>query len=212
MTAHVDHTVTAGTFSLDGQTFDVDNNVWVVGDEAECVVIDAPHDVAAIRRVVGDRRVLAILATHAHDDHVRVAPELARATGTPVLLHPADRVLWDMVHPDTPPDGELAEPEGLTAARRPPTGSCPDVPLTASLAAGTAPNSHGGQAVTTPIGRADPGMLLASAMQEEIQHVQLPSCPARPHRGRQRWAGGPNLTALAGCVERNRWSCRRWRR
>ncbi|PWU59928.1 MBL fold metallo-hydrolase [Micromonospora globispora] len=109
MTARVDHTVTSGTFSLDGQTFDVDNNLWVVGDEAECVVIDAPHDVAAIRRVVGGRRVVAILATHAHDDHVRVAPELARATGAPVLLHPADRVLWDMVHPDTPPDGELAD-------------------------------------------------------------------------------------------------------
>ncbi|SCG71285.1 MBL fold metallo-hydrolase [Micromonospora inositola] len=109
MTARVDHTVTSGTFSLDGQTFDVDNNVWVVGDDAECVVVDAPHDVAAVLRVVGDRRVVAVLATHAHDDHVRVAPELARATGAPVLLHPADRVLWDLVHPDTPPDGELAD-------------------------------------------------------------------------------------------------------
>ncbi|GAA3786883.1 MBL fold metallo-hydrolase [Micromonospora maritima] len=109
MTARVDHAVTSGTFSLDGQTFDVDNNVWVVGDDAECVVVDAPHDVAAIRAVVGDRRVLAILATHAHDDHVRVAPELARATGAPVLLHPADRVLWDQVHPDTPPDGDLTD-------------------------------------------------------------------------------------------------------
>jgi len=109
VTARVDHTVTSGTFSLDGQTFDVDNNVWVIGDDTECVVVDAPHDVAAIRKVVGDRRVVAILATHAHDDHVRVAPELARATGAPVLLHPADRVLWDLVHPDTPPDGELAD-------------------------------------------------------------------------------------------------------
>ena len=43
--ARIDHTVTSGTFSLDGQTFDVDNNVWVVGDDTECVVIDAPHDV-----------------------------------------------------------------------------------------------------------------------------------------------------------------------
>lgn len=109
MTARVDHTVTSGTFSLDGQTFDVDNNVWVVGDDAECVVVDAPHDVAAIRAVIGDRRVVAVLATHAHDDHVRVAPELARATGAPVLLHPADRVLWDLVHPDTPPDGDLTD-------------------------------------------------------------------------------------------------------
>ncbi|MGC5022823.1 MBL fold metallo-hydrolase [Micromonospora sp. DT47] len=116
MTARVDHAVTSGTFSLDGQTFDVDNNVWVVGDDAECVVVDAPHDVAAILRAVGDRRVVAVLATHAHDDHVRVAPELARATGAPVLLHPADRVLWDLVHPDLPPDGELADGQAVDVA------------------------------------------------------------------------------------------------
>ncbi|MEV5821130.1 MBL fold metallo-hydrolase [Micromonospora harpali] len=109
MTARVDHTVTSGTFSLDGQTFDVDNNVWVIGDDSECVVVDAPHDVDAILRTVGGRRVVAILATHAHDDHVRVAPQLARATGAPVLLHPDDRVLWDMVHPDVAPDGELRD-------------------------------------------------------------------------------------------------------
>ncbi|MEU5528911.1 MBL fold metallo-hydrolase [Micromonospora chersina] len=113
MTARVDHAVTSGTFSLDGQTFDVDNNVWVVGDDAECVVVDAPHDVDAIRAVIGGRRVVAILATHAHDDHVRVAPELARATGAPVLLHPADRVLWDLVHPDTPPDGALTDGQAV---------------------------------------------------------------------------------------------------
>ncbi|WP_320069811.1 MBL fold metallo-hydrolase [Micromonospora sp. RTGN7] len=109
MTARVDHTVTSGTFTLDGQTFDVDNNVWVVGDDSECVVVDAPHDVDAILRVVGQRRVVAILATHAHDDHVRVAPQLSRATGAPVLLHPDDRVLWDMVHPEVPPDGDLRD-------------------------------------------------------------------------------------------------------
>jgi glyoxylase-like metal-dependent hydrolase (beta-lactamase superfamily II) len=30
--AKVDHAVTWGTFCLDGQTFDVENNVWVVGN------------------------------------------------------------------------------------------------------------------------------------------------------------------------------------
>ena len=42
MTVGIDHATTSGTFSLDGQTFEVDNNVWVVGDADECVVIDAP--------------------------------------------------------------------------------------------------------------------------------------------------------------------------
>ncbi|MBQ1047003.1 MBL fold metallo-hydrolase [Micromonospora sp. C51] len=115
MAARIDHAVTSGTFSLDGQTFDVDNNVWVVGDETECVVIDAPHDIDAILEVVAGRRVTAIVATHAHDDHVRVAPQLSRATGAPVLLHPADRVLWDMVHPDEPPGGTLGDGQVITA-------------------------------------------------------------------------------------------------
>ncbi|GAB3985581.1 MBL fold metallo-hydrolase [Plantactinospora veratri] len=116
MAARIDHAVTSGTFSLDGQTFDVENNVWVVGDDTECVVIDAPHDVDAILAAVGGRRVRAILATHAHDDHVRVAPELAEATGAQVLLHPADRVLWDMVHPEVPPGGELADGQSIEVA------------------------------------------------------------------------------------------------
>ena len=43
---------------------------------AECVVIDAPHDVDASSRWSADRKVKAIVCTHAHDDHVRVAPAL----------------------------------------------------------------------------------------------------------------------------------------
>ena len=114
MSLRVDHAVTSGTFSLDGQTFDVDNNVWVLGDDAECVVIDAPHDVDAILEVVDGRRVVAILATHAHDDHVRVAPALSEATGAPVWLHPADRVVWDLTHPDRAPDGSLEDGQVIT--------------------------------------------------------------------------------------------------
>jgi glyoxylase-like metal-dependent hydrolase (beta-lactamase superfamily II) len=109
MTAHIDHTVTSGTFTLDDQTFEVENNVWLVGDDTECVVLDAPHDVAAIEKLVGPRRVVAILATHAHDDHVRVAPALAEATDAPILLHPADLPVWRLTHPDRLPDGELRD-------------------------------------------------------------------------------------------------------
>jgi hydroxyacylglutathione hydrolase len=116
MAARIDHAVTSGTFSLDGQTFDVDNNVWVLGDDSECVVIDAPHDVETIRGVVDGRRTLAILATHGHDDHVRVAPELSKALDAPVLLHPDDLVLWRMTHPDREPDGTLADGQRVPVA------------------------------------------------------------------------------------------------
>lgn len=109
MAARVDHGVVSGTFSLDGETFDVDNNVWVVGDDSECVVIDAPHDVDAILEVVAGRRVKAIVCTHAHDDHVRVAPALREATTAPILLHPDDKPLWELTHPDELWDVDLAD-------------------------------------------------------------------------------------------------------
>ena len=113
MAARVDHAVSSGTFSLDGQTFDVDNNIWVVGDDSECVVIDAPHSVDDILAVVGDRTVKAIVCTHAHDDHVRVAPALREAVnggqGAPILLHPDDRPLWELTHTDHLWDVDLAD-------------------------------------------------------------------------------------------------------
>ncbi len=112
----VDHGVTSGTFSLDGQTFDVDNNVWVLGDDTECVVVDAPHDVEGILAVVGDRRVKAVLLTHAHDDHVRVAPQLRERTGAPLLLHPADRPLWELTHPDLLWDVDLTDGQVVEVA------------------------------------------------------------------------------------------------
>jgi glyoxylase-like metal-dependent hydrolase (beta-lactamase superfamily II) len=116
VTTRIDHLVTSGTFSLDGETFDVDNNVWIVGDDDECVVIDAPHDVEAIVDAVGGRRVTAIICTHAHDDHIRYAPELSDRTGAPVLLHPDDAPVWQLTHPDRTPDGELADGQVISVA------------------------------------------------------------------------------------------------
>jgi glyoxylase-like metal-dependent hydrolase (beta-lactamase superfamily II) len=112
----LDHLVTSGTFSLDGGTWDVDNNVWLIGDDAECVVIDAPHDAGAILAAIGSRRLTAILCTHAHDDHVDAAAALADATNAPIWLHPADRELWELTYPDRAPDGDLADGQKITVA------------------------------------------------------------------------------------------------
>ncbi len=111
-----DHAVVSGTFSLDGETHEVDNNIWVIGDDEECAVIDAPHDVEAILRVVGGRRVKAIICTHAHDDHVRVAPELRQRTGAPILLHPDDRPVWELTHPDELWDADLSDGQSIKVA------------------------------------------------------------------------------------------------
>ena len=112
----IDHVTTSGIFSLDGQDFAVDNNVWIIGDDREVVVVDAAHDASAIASRVGDRAVTAIVLTHGHNDHINAAAELARLTGAPILLHPQDRMLWDHVYPNRAPDAELADDQVITVA------------------------------------------------------------------------------------------------
>ncbi|MDX2408812.1 MBL fold metallo-hydrolase [Streptomyces microflavus] len=116
MTARIDHLVTSGTFALDGGEWDVDNNVWIVGDDTEAIVIDAAHDAAAIEAALGGRTLRAIVCTHAHNDHIDAAPALAEATGAPILLHPDDLELWGQTHPDRAPDAELTDGQELEVA------------------------------------------------------------------------------------------------
>ncbi|MCX5344594.1 MBL fold metallo-hydrolase [Streptomyces atratus] len=116
MTVRIDHLVTSGTFALDGGEWDVDNNVWIVGDDTEAIVIDAAHDATAIEAALNGRTLRAIVCTHAHNDHIDAAPALADATGAPVLLHPEDLPLWKQTHPDRAPDGELADGQELEIA------------------------------------------------------------------------------------------------
>lgn len=116
MSARIDHLVTSGTFALDGGEWDVDNNVWIVGDDTEAIVIDAAHDAAAIEAALGGRTLRAIVCTHAHNDHIDAAPTLAAATGAPILLHPDDLPLWQQTHPDRAPDGTLADGQELEVA------------------------------------------------------------------------------------------------
>lgn len=104
----VENRVTSGTFSLDGQTFEVDNNVWVIGDDAQCLIIDPAHDVDAVVGAVGGREVLAVILTHGHDDHIRYARQVAEQVGAKIHLNPEDTMLWEQVF-DDPVDEILTE-------------------------------------------------------------------------------------------------------
>ncbi|MFI6320503.1 MBL fold metallo-hydrolase [Nonomuraea sp. NPDC050556] len=111
----IDRVVTSGTFSLDGGTWEVDNNVWIVGDAREVVVIDAAHSASAILDRVHGRTIKAVVCTHAHNDHINAASSL----DAPIRLHPADQVLWEQQYGDAVPyeplsDGEKIEVGGIT--------------------------------------------------------------------------------------------------
>lgn len=115
-TLRIDHVVTSGQFCLDGGCWDVDNNIWLIGDDAEVLVVDAAHDAAPIISAIGDRKLVGVFCTHAHNDHVTVAPDLARSFGAPIMLHPDDDVLWRQTHPDVDyeplQDGQRVEVAG----------------------------------------------------------------------------------------------------
>lgn len=131
MNARIENLVTSGTFSLDGGTWDVDNNVWIVGDDSEVIVIDPAHDAEGVAKAVGGRKVLAILLTHGHDDHIRAAVETAQLLGAPLHLNPADRMLWDAVY-ESAPDVEIADGDVFEVA---------GVELTAKSTPGHSPGS-----------------------------------------------------------------------
>ncbi len=114
--ARIEHLVTSGTFSLDGGTWEVENNVWLVGNDEEVLVVDAPHDAAPIVAGIGGRKVAGIVLTHGHNDHITAAVALREATGARVWFHPEDRMLWDVVHPDAAPDEDLTDGTRLSVA------------------------------------------------------------------------------------------------
>ncbi len=93
--------VTSGKFRLDGGEWDVDNNVYLLSSDsadaadAGVYIIDPSHDAQRVYDEVGERKVLGVILTHAHNDHCELAPEVAAHYGVEVYLHPDDQPLWE---------------------------------------------------------------------------------------------------------------------
>ena len=72
----------------------------MLGDDREVIVIDAAHEAQPIIDAVDGRKVKAIVCTHAHNDHITVAPELQEKLDAPLLVHPGDQMLWEQSWPN----------------------------------------------------------------------------------------------------------------
>ena len=109
-TVRIDLVRTQGHFTLDGQSFDVENNIWLVGNDEEVLVIDAAHEAGPIIEGIDDRRVVAIVCTHGHNDHINAALDVHGFVGqVPIALHDDDRMLWNQIYVARGPDMPLRE-------------------------------------------------------------------------------------------------------
>ena len=91
--ATIEKIVTAGNVDPAGPK-NHQNNVWIIGDENEVIVVDPAHDVDAVTEAVAGREVRAVICTHGHWDHTRIAPEFAARVHSPVFLSEKDLFLW----------------------------------------------------------------------------------------------------------------------
>lgn len=108
-------------------------NVWLVGDDEECVVIDPPRAAAAILEAVGRRRLTAVLSTHADPGDVTAAPELLDARPRARIgVHPADAAAWTEAHRGVEPNLALQEGDIVTVG---------DIELTVLHTPGASPGS-----------------------------------------------------------------------
>jgi len=104
-------------------------NCYLLADRTSgrAVMIDPGEEPRLFLAELDTRRLTleAIWLTHAHVDHIMGVGAVKEATGVPVLLHPADRALYDAlpqqgewmgvaIEPPPPPDAELSDGQELT--------------------------------------------------------------------------------------------------
>jgi len=86
-------------------------NVWFVGDDAECAVVDPAGPLADLVDRCGGRRLRAIVWTSIWPESVRTAIALADQTGAVTYLHTDDFVIWRQAEPERRPQSSV--PRGL---------------------------------------------------------------------------------------------------
>ncbi|BAK45601.1 MBL fold metallo-hydrolase [Eggerthella sp. YY7918] len=68
----------------------IQNNVFIISDDAATIVVDPSCKADEILKTVGNRKVDAIILTHRHSDHVGAAKALRDKTGATVIASAID--------------------------------------------------------------------------------------------------------------------------
>jgi glyoxylase-like metal-dependent hydrolase (beta-lactamase superfamily II) len=92
-------------------TTDGARNVWFVGDDTECAVIDPAGALGDLLGRCDARRLRAILWTSLRPESVHTAISLADHTGAVTYLHTDDLVTWREAEPERRPQSSV--PQGL---------------------------------------------------------------------------------------------------
>ncbi len=92
-------------------TPDGERNVWFVGDDAECAVIDPAGAVGDLLGSCDTRRLRAILWTNLWAESVGSAISLADYTGAVTYLHTDELVIWRQAETERRPQRSV--PDGL---------------------------------------------------------------------------------------------------
>ncbi len=74
--------------------------MWLIGDDRDVVIVDPAGAAESVADAVGTRQVTAVICTHGHRAHIAAAMVLGEGFCAPVLLHAADRAVWQAVHGD----------------------------------------------------------------------------------------------------------------
>lgn len=72
-------------------------NCHILADESskEAVIVDPGDDAEEILRRVKDFKVVALLHTHCHFDHMTATRAVSEATGAEILIHKSDKAYYD---------------------------------------------------------------------------------------------------------------------
>src|ERR671918_2483480 len=112
----------------------LDCNCYIAGDPEtnEAIVIDPGGDASEIIDLLAERALIvrAVIATHAHFDHILAATEVRDHTAAPFYLHDDDRVLLDWMQTSgrillgvdlpPPPEVDTSADEGDVLTAGPP--------------------------------------------------------------------------------------------